>query len=380
VPRARPVTLLDVARAAGVSRTTASAALGGSGRLSQETRAHVEAVARRLGYRANPAARHLRRGRLGAIGLHLPSQTTGLAYYMAFAFGVVEQAQREGLSVTLLAPDAVAPAQVDGFVVVDPLRGDPLVRALLSSGAPVVSGEQVAPGEPAPAAVVQTDHAGGLRTLLDHLAARGAARPALLAPDETSAWAAALRTTYEAWCAERRVAPSVRDVPFSATADDVRAVSAELLGGRAAAGGGAAGGGATGASATGGRAAGGGGATGASATGGRAAGGGGAAGGGATGGDAPRPDAIVCAPDGSALGAIAAAREVGLTVGQDLLVAACVDSAAMALATPPVTALDLHPRAFGRRCAATLLALLAGETPAPETLRQPADLVVRGST
>lgn len=343
MPRARPVTLLDVARAAGVSRTTASAALGGSGRLSQETRAHVEAVARRLGYRANPAARHLRRGRLGAIGLHLPSQTTGLAYYMAFAFGVVEQAQREGLSVTLLAPDAVAPAQVDGFVVVDPLRGDPLVRALLSSGAPVVSGEQVAPGEPAPAAVVQTDHAGGLRTLLDHLAARGAARPALLAPDETSAWAAALRTTYEAWCAERRVAPSVRDVPFSATANDVRAVSAELLGGRAA-------------------------------------GGGGAAGGGATGGDAPRPDAIVCAPDGSALGAIAAAREVGLTVGQDLLVAACVDSAAMALATPPVTALDLHPRAFGRRCAATLLALLADETPAPETLRQPADLVVRGST
>ena len=346
MPRARPVTLLDVARAAGVSRTTASAALGGSGRLSEETRAHVEAVARRLGYRANPVARHLRRGRIGAIGLHLPSQTTGLAYYMAFAFGVVEQAQREGLSVTLLAPDAATPAQVDGFVVVDPLRDDPLVGALLSSGLPVVSGEQVAAGEPTPAAVVQADHAGGLRALLDHLADRGAVRPALLAPDEASAWAAALRATYDAWCAERRVLPHVRDVPFSATADVVRAVSAELLGGRgrAAPGAGAA----------------------------RGAGAAGAAG-------APRPDAIVCAPDGSALGAIAAAQEAGLTVGQDLLVAACVDSAAMALASPPVTALELHPRAFGRRCATALLALLAGERPAPETLRQPVELVVRAS-
>jgi DNA-binding LacI/PurR family transcriptional regulator len=323
VPGARPPTLLDVARAAGVSRTTASAALGGSGRLSEETRAHVEAVAARLGYRANPAARHLRRGRLGAIGLHLPAQATGLAYYMEYAFGVVEQAQREGLSVTLLAPGASDPAQVDGFVVVDPLRGDPLVGALLGSKLPVVSGERVAPGEPAPTTVVQTDHEGGLRALLDHVAARGARRPALLAPDETSAWAQTLRITYDAWCRERDIAPRVRDVPFSATPDEVREVSAELLG---------------------------------------------------------VADAIVCAPDGSALGAIAAAGEAGLTVGDDLLVAACVDSAAMALASPAVTALDLRPREFGARCASALLAVLAGERPAAETLRQPVDLVVRAST
>ena len=352
MPGARPPTLLDVARAAGVSRTTASAALGGSGRLSKETRAHVADVAARLGYRANPAARHLRRGRLGAIGLHLPAQATGLAYYMEFAFGVVERAQREGLSVTLLAPGATDPAQVDGFVVVDPLRGDPLVGALLGSGLPVVSGEQVAPGEPAPTAVVQTDHEGGLRALLDHVAARGARRPALLAPDEASAWAQALRTTYDDWCRERAIVPRVRDVPFSATPDEVREVSAELLGAR----------------------------------GGRTSGATGPADRAAhprsveTAGDAGLPDAIVCAPDGSALGAIAAAGEAGLTVGDDLLVAACVDSAAMALAGPPVTALDLRPREFGARCASALLALLAGERPTAETLRQPIDLVARAST
>lgn len=380
---ARPVTLLDVAREAGVSRTTASAALGGSGRLSEETRAHVAAVAERLGYRANPVARHLRRGRIGAIGLHLPAQATGLAYYMEFAFGVVERAREEGVSVTLLAPGgagasggagaalgggsgavagaaaggaAVAPPQVDGFVVVDPLRGDPAVAAALASGLPVVSGEPVLPGEPEPAAVVRADHAGALRELLDHVAARGARAPALVAPDEASSWAAQLRGAYGDWCAARRIEPRVREVAFNATPEEVRAASKELLGagrrGAAADASGEAGGGR------------------------RSAGGES----GAAEGDGPPVDAIVCAPDGAALGAIAAARAAGVEVGRELLLAACVDSAAMALASPPITALDLGPRAFGGRCADALLALLAGERPAGDALRQPVALVARAST
>lgn len=338
------MTLLDVARAAGVSRTTASAALGGSGRLSQETRAHVAAVAAQLGYVANPVARSLRRGRTGAIGLHLPAAVTGLAYYMEFAFGVVERAREEERSVTLLAASP-ARAEVDGFVVVDPLRGDPVLAALLDSGLPVVSGEQPVAGEPQPTAVVRCDHARGLRELLGHVADRGIAAPALLAPAASSAWAQVLRETYLAWCHERAVAPRLREVAFNASPEEVRSVSAELLG----------------------------------ASDGERAGGGGMRD--DRGGSARPPlDAIVCAPDGAALGTVAAARAAGLEVGRDLLVAACVDSAAMALASPPVTALDLHPRAFGRRCATALLTLLADDSPAAETLHQPVDLVVRAST
>src|SRR5690242_14101513 len=47
VKRAR---LVDVAERAGVSRTTASAALGGRGRIGEETRRHVLAVAAAMGY------------------------------------------------------------------------------------------------------------------------------------------------------------------------------------------------------------------------------------------------------------------------------------------------------------------------------------------
>lgn len=325
----RAVTLLDVARAAGVSRTTASAALGGSGRLSPETRERVAAVAQRLGYTANPIARHLRRGRMGAVGLHLPAHVTGLAYYMEFVFGAVERAREDGVAVTLLAPSAPVRSHVDGFVVVDPLLGDPAVAALLESGLPVVSGERLAGEGTPPAAVVESDHAGGLRELLDHVAERGARAPALIAPSEASAWAHVLRATYRGWCGERGVEPRLRDVAFNAAPDEVRLVARELLaGGRAQDG----------------------------------------------------PDAIVSAPDGAALGTIAAASDAGVRVGHDLLVAACVDSAAMGLASPPITALDLHPRAFGRRCVASLLSLLAGEQPPAGPLRQPVDLVVRAST
>jgi DNA-binding LacI/PurR family transcriptional regulator len=61
-PAAPPVTLAQVARAAGVSLTTASQALSGKERVAERTRVHVRSVADRLGYQANPLARALARG------------------------------------------------------------------------------------------------------------------------------------------------------------------------------------------------------------------------------------------------------------------------------------------------------------------------------
>ncbi|MEU6239494.1 LacI family DNA-binding transcriptional regulator, partial [Kitasatospora sp. NPDC047058] len=100
----RSVTLIDVARAAGVSKSTVSNALGGSGRVSETTRERIQDVARELGYRPNTAARSLRRSSTGAIGLHLPRTATRLDYYMRLAFGAVERAREDGLDLVLLAP------------------------------------------------------------------------------------------------------------------------------------------------------------------------------------------------------------------------------------------------------------------------------------
>ena len=62
-------TIRDVARLAGVSKTTASDALQGRGRVSSETRARVEEAAAALRYRPHAGARDLTRRRTEAIGL-----------------------------------------------------------------------------------------------------------------------------------------------------------------------------------------------------------------------------------------------------------------------------------------------------------------------
>lgn len=62
-------TIVDVARAAGVSRATAARVLAGATNVDLAMTAAVEREAERLGYETNFAARVLRGGRAGAIGL-----------------------------------------------------------------------------------------------------------------------------------------------------------------------------------------------------------------------------------------------------------------------------------------------------------------------
>ncbi|MFJ9446257.1 LacI family DNA-binding transcriptional regulator [Kitasatospora sp. NPDC101235] len=306
----RSVTLIDVARAAGVSKSTASNALGGSGRVSETTREHVQDVARELGYRPNTAARSLRRAGTGAIGLHLPRTATRLDYYMNLAFGAVERAREDGLDLVLLAPGTAAggglAARVDGLLVIDPEVDDPEVPDLLGAGVPVVTGERYLGGGVAPSGAVVCDNAASLVALLDHLAERGARRPALLVPGPGSDWAAALRAAAGAWSRREGVEVAVRTVPFAATPVEAEAATADLIGGASGA------------------------------------------------------DAVVCAPDGAVPGVLAAAARAGRQVGADLLVAACVDGAAARGSGPRVTAVDLRPSEYGRACAALLSDLLAG--------------------
>ncbi|MFJ9328154.1 LacI family DNA-binding transcriptional regulator [Streptomyces sp. NPDC101230] len=372
----RTVTLLDVARAAGVSKSTVSDALQGSGRVAEATRDRVRAVAEELGYRPNSAARRLRRSSTGAIGLHLPQTATRLDYYMNLAFGAVARAQEEGFDVVLLAPEGAAggpvASRVDGLLVIDPEVGDSAVPGLLDAGVPVVTGERYLGPSAAPTGAVVCDNAASLTALLDHVTERGARRPAVLAPAGTSAWATALRTTAASWGQEHGVDVALRTVPFAATPGEAEETTLALL---------------------------------------RAD---------------PTVDAVICAPDGAAPGVLRAAAALGRRVGgasarpggdasvhtagaasartvggpsartvgatsartsdsasghaagtgdgtgahprTPLLVASCVDGTATRSAEPPVTAVDLRPAAYGRACAELLCDILAGRA-APDTVR-----------
>lgn len=67
------VTVIDVAKEAGVSRTTVSNVFSGKDKCSDETRAAVLAAAKKLGYKPNLAARSLITNQSRLIGMILPS-------------------------------------------------------------------------------------------------------------------------------------------------------------------------------------------------------------------------------------------------------------------------------------------------------------------
>jgi len=117
----KQVLLKDLAQAAGVSEATASRALSGSGRISQETRERVRSLAEVMGYQANPLARGLAGGNTNLLGVcgsgvlkpfmhRLLSQLASYASSQGQKLVFAPLPLLEGLRVLL-------PLQIDGLIV-----------------------------------------------------------------------------------------------------------------------------------------------------------------------------------------------------------------------------------------------------------------------
>ncbi|HEY4421923.1 MAG TPA: LacI family DNA-binding transcriptional regulator, partial [Pseudonocardia sp.] len=94
------VTLLDVARAAGVSLATASRALNGSTRrVRPDLRERVLEAAEALQYSANAQAQAMARGRTNLVGLVIGD--VGDPYFSSIAAGAIRAAEGHQLVVTM---------------------------------------------------------------------------------------------------------------------------------------------------------------------------------------------------------------------------------------------------------------------------------------
>ena len=124
-------TLMDVARAAGVSRSTVSYVFNNPERVGRSMRLRVETAARQLGFAGpDPKGRLLRAGKVNAIGViaagayNMASMFTG--YFPSFLAGVAEICDERGASLTLvsgLVDDktfGIRNALVDGFILSRP--------------------------------------------------------------------------------------------------------------------------------------------------------------------------------------------------------------------------------------------------------------------
>ncbi|OZB48484.1 MAG: LacI family transcriptional regulator [Cellulomonas sp. 14-74-6] len=169
----------DVARLAGVSLQTVSRVSNGSAAVRPGTRSRVLDAMTRLGYAPNHAARALRYGSFGAIGVvaHRLSRTGETRTVEA----VVAAARREGFMVSLVdvvtpSPDDVSAAvqrldnqAVDGLVVIRAETAIPETLAL-PSHLPVVVADSRFVGEHA---AVGADESAGARAAVEHLLGLG---------------------------------------------------------------------------------------------------------------------------------------------------------------------------------------------------------------
>ena len=92
-------TMKDVARAAGVSIYTVSAALSGSAPVSPALRARVNKAVKALGYERNSVARDLRQGTSSLIGLIVSDVTN--PFFTEFVDCIETHARQQGYSVLL---------------------------------------------------------------------------------------------------------------------------------------------------------------------------------------------------------------------------------------------------------------------------------------
>jgi len=121
-------TIVDVANLAGVSRATASRAMGGYGRIAANTVDQVRKAAAELGYRPNEVARAMRQGRTKTIGLVIIADFTN-AFFDRATKAIVDAAKNQGYQVLITNTDEDIAAerqaietlmdkQVDGLIVV----------------------------------------------------------------------------------------------------------------------------------------------------------------------------------------------------------------------------------------------------------------------
>jgi DNA-binding LacI/PurR family transcriptional regulator len=178
----------EIARRAGVSRSTVSYAVTGKRAVSPETQRRVQAVIDELDYRPNAAARALKEGRTRTLGLVIPPASLRLTdMQLGFVASVVEAAARADLDV-LLSPSGgdhdrsfervVSGRRVDGVILMEIRLEDERVTRLRQTGLPFVTIGHTA--NPRGTSWVDLDYAALVARCVHHLADLGHRHVALI--------------------------------------------------------------------------------------------------------------------------------------------------------------------------------------------------------
>jgi DNA-binding LacI/PurR family transcriptional regulator len=336
----RRVSIKDVAREAGVSVTTVSHALNGKGRLNPTTRRHVQAVAERLGYRPNPAARSLVSGRTSLVAAmaSLPPDTpitfSEFAYLTELIGAATGAAVDRDVALVIAPPGGRGGfvwdrVPLDGVIVIDPIDGDPALPALRDRRIPFVTVGRDPSGDGLEDAVVVADERRGTEEVLDHFASEGAERVGLFSVPPLNAFLADTWSAYHRWCVRGDRRPWVWEIPIDVLGADPEAAVATAVQGFL---------------------------------------------------DRDRPDAIYAPLEIVGIAVQRALQGLGIDIPSEVMTATTFDAGRSTAADPPMTTLRFDSAQMGRRAASMLLDLIDGRRRGPQTEVVPTSLEVRSSS
>jgi LacI family transcriptional regulator len=188
MPARTALTIIDIARLSGVSKSTVSRVLSGSEKVSPEARKKVDEIVSASGYRRNDLARSLRSGRTGMVGLLIPDIAN--PFWAEVARGAQDAAAEDGVSVLIFNSDwdperekrhlrALTQTRVDG-VIVNPVRDG--LQEIAAFDMPVVLIGSSATRYPHISSV-GSDIEQGVALGLNRIAVSGLGQPVLLVGD-----------------------------------------------------------------------------------------------------------------------------------------------------------------------------------------------------
>ncbi|MFC6086388.1 LacI family DNA-binding transcriptional regulator [Sphaerisporangium aureirubrum] len=325
-----PVTMSDVARAAGVSTATVSRVVNGRYGVSATTIAQVRSAIEQLGYESSLVATSLRRSRTHVLGL---VTRTFQSYTAEVLKGVMEALRQSGFDLIIYANSdlyetylegweqrhltRLSGTLTDGCIVVTPW-GE------VRSSTPVVVIDPVK-GSTVPS--VTADNLAGATSVVEHLLGLGHRRIGFIAgrPSLAASWSR--EEGYRGALAEAGVPVDPVLIGRGDFNPESAAPQARALLDRA-----------------------------------------------------DRPTAIFAASDGMALKVLAVAEELGLSVPGDLSVVGFDNIPESALAGSGLTTVDQSMYQLGYEAARMLKSIVTGEWEGRRQIVLPTSLVVRGST
>ncbi|MFO1149991.1 MAG: LacI family DNA-binding transcriptional regulator [Alsobacter sp.] len=331
----RPTTIVDIARAAGVSKSTVSLVLKGSHLVKPETRERVEHVIQQFGYVYNRGAANLRTATSHFVGMVISDLTN--PFFAELAVGIEDALYKLGFVPILANTNEDLQRQqhvlrslrehgVAG-IIMSPARGTDAVSLAQSPGRaiPTVLTMRRVLGSPLP--YVGPDNRAGSRKGVAHLVEMGHRRIAFLGGDHT------MTTMHERLEGYR---DALMEAGIAFDPDLVFETNPTREGGRQ---------GIERALAA-----------------------------------ARPPTAFSCYNDIVAMGAARALATRGIRVGEEIAVVGFDDIAEAEHNAPPLTTVNADTRIMGARAAQSLLALIQGGDPAGLSFTGGTRLVIRESS